>query len=95
MYCYGFGFVLLMLTKYHECEESEGVPTSSSHSKHFMFNEKEWLTVYIIICLCNFAKDHLSSKIDLWYDEGELSYHQRKMARICLWLVCEGINISW
>lgn len=89
MYCYGFGFVLLMLTKYHECQGSDKLP-----HKHFTFNEKEWLTVYIIICLCNFAKDQLSAKIDMWYEEEELSYRQCKMARICLWLICDGIHIS-
>lgn len=63
MFCYAFGFVLLVLTKYNECE--------GAHK--FTFNEKEWLIVYIIICLGNVAKYQLSSKIDLLYNEGEMT----------------------
>lgn len=64
MYCYAFGFTMLMLTKYHECPGAE----------YHMFNEKEWLTFYVLICLGNFAKDHISQKIATWYNEGQMTY---------------------
>ena len=64
LYCYAIGISLMILTPYQSCPGA---------APHFL-NEKEWLLVYVVICLGNFLRDTVSRRLDKMYNEGHLTY---------------------
>ena len=64
IYCYVIGITMMILTPYYECKDA---------APHFL-NEKDWLLVYVVICLGNFLRDTISKKLDKWYNDGHITY---------------------
>lgn len=55
---------MMILTPYYECKDA---------APHIL-NEKDWLLVYVVICLGNFLRDTISKKLDKWYNDGKITY---------------------
>lgn len=55
---------MMILTPYVECR--------GAHVH--VFNHKEWLLVYIVICLGNFFRDDANKRLDKMFNEGQISY---------------------
>ena len=76
---------MLIITPYQNCHEV---------NKHVL-TRKAWLLVYIFICLGNFLRDSINKKIDKMYNEGQITYRQRKYLKMSIWIGCELVNLVW
>lgn len=85
MYCYAIGITMMILTPYKQCGQVH------EHA----FNHKSWLLVYVGVCLGNFLRDSANKRLDKMFNEGNISYRQRKYTKITLWLSCEFVNLAW
>jgi len=75
----------MILTPYVDC------PGATEH----LINEKVWLVTYVVISLGNLLRENMGKRIDKMYNDGHLTYKQRKIAKLSLWLSCELVNVVW
>ena len=60
-----------------------------------MVNEKGWMIVYLNISFFNVIREEITKKIDKAYNDGKLTYRQKKYGKISVLLTTEFINFVW
>ena len=55
---------MMVLTPYIHCR--------GAHDH--VFNQKEWLLVYVFVCLGNLLRDNVNKRLEKMFNEGHITY---------------------
>ena len=85
MYCYSFGVILLIMTPYHDCGDTDW----------HLISMKTWVIVFSMISLLQLGKDRLKDYVEKMQRDDQITYRTRSRLLVAMTVFCELVHFCW